>query len=393
MKTILFFLTFLGGLLYASPLSDSEKAELEEFRKEIKKEVRANVTKLIGELNAALDKHIATVDDKSKSLSEKVKGLLELRKENPKVYNVLWAILEKFISQKYSHKKYENLNETEKAELDEKKKEVRANAKKLIGELSAALDKRTAILDDKSKTPKEKLNALLELRKENSNANDILDVTFEQFLPKRRHLEKGREPSKQLNDTEKARREELIKEVRANVTKLIGELNAAMDKQIAIVDDKSKTFKEKEKAIWELREQNPKVYNVLWAIYEQFTPKFRHLGKIYRKLNDTEKENVNDLIKEVRANVTKLIGELSAVFEKRTAILDDKSKTPKEKLKALWELRKENPKANYIVDVAFNQFNRRRRSRVTLSNQPKERPTDMAKLEKARDEIRKDARK
>ncbi|CAJ0592473.1 unnamed protein product [Cylicocyclus nassatus] len=332
MKTIIFSLVFFGGVLYASSFSQNEKEELKEFQEEIKKELRANVTKLIGELNTALDKHIAIADDKSKSLVQKVKDLLELRKENPKAFNVLWSMFERFIPPKLFHKRYENLNETEKAEIDEKKKEVRAKIRKLIGEMSAVLDKRTAIHDDKSKTPKEKLKALLELRKENPNAIDILHIAFMQFLPRNRLFRMGRKPSKQLNEADKARREEMIKEARANVTKLFSKLNAAMDKLIAIVDDKSKTFKEKEKAIWELREQNPK-------------------------------EKVSDMIKEVRPNVTKLIGELSAVLAKGIAILDDNSTTLKEKVKALWELRKENTKAE--LEKAIEEINKEVRENVT----------------------------
>ncbi|CAJ0592469.1 unnamed protein product [Cylicocyclus nassatus] len=355
MKTILFFVVLLGSVLYASPLSN--KSEFHEVRDKIKKEVRANVAKLIGELNAALDKHIAIADDKSKSLDEKVNALLELRQENPKVYHVLWTMFEKFIPPRFFYKRYEDLNENEKAEIDEAKKEVRAKIRKVTGELSAELDKSNAILDDESKTRKEKNKALWKLRKENPVANDVLDVIFAQFLSKHRLYEKLEFLlSKQLKDTEKARWERMIKEVRPHFTKLIDDLKAAMDKQIAIVDDKSKTFKEKARAFRVLRKENPKVYNVLRAIYEQFTPKFRHLGKVFRKLNDTEKEKVSEGLKKVRANVTKLIGEVSTVFDKGIAILDDKSKTPKEKMNALWELSKENPKANDILHVAAEQF-------------------------------------
>ncbi|VDK58153.1 unnamed protein product [Cylicostephanus goldi] len=203
-------------------------------------------------------------------------------------------MFEKYIPPKIFYKRYENASETEKAEIDEAKKEVRAKITKLIGELSAVLDKRSAILDDESKNREDKIKALLELRKENPDASDILYVTFTQFLPKNNFF--GKSERKPLDELDKEKWKKLLKEIVANTTKLIGELNAAMDKQIAIIDDKSKTFKEKGKALWELREENPKVYKVLGAVYEQFTPKLRHLCKIYKKLNDNEKAKLYCLV-------------------------------------------------------------------------------------------------
>ncbi|CAJ0592472.1 unnamed protein product [Cylicocyclus nassatus] len=395
MKAILFFVVFLGGILYASPHNDNDK-EFKEVRDKIKKEVRENVIKLIGELNAALDKHIAIADDKSKSRDEKINALLELRQENPKVYNVLWSMFERFIPPRLFYKRHENLNETEKAEIDKAKQEVRAKIRKVAGELRAVFDKGVAIVDDKSKTPKEKNKALWELRKENPVANDVLDVILEQFFSKRKFFDKfAFVLSKQLNDTEKAKWGKMAKEIEEEVTKLLGKLNAAMDKLTAIADDKSKTFREKARAFRELRDQNPKVYNVLQAIYEQFTPKFRHLGKVYRKLNDTEKEKVSEGLKKVRASVTKLIGEMRAVFDKGTAILNDKSKTSEEKMNALWELSKENPKANDILNIAVDQFIpwklfRRRRMLRRMFGRLNE--TEKAELKKAMQEIKKEVR-
>ncbi|CAJ0592476.1 unnamed protein product [Cylicocyclus nassatus] len=78
-------------------LSEEEKAELEKKREEIKKEVREKMVKLIQDLNGALDKQSAILDDKALSRKEKLEALRKLKEENPKVYNVLKAIFQQFV--------------------------------------------------------------------------------------------------------------------------------------------------------------------------------------------------------------------------------------------------------------------------------------------------------
>ncbi|CAJ0592477.1 unnamed protein product [Cylicocyclus nassatus] len=78
-------------------LSEEEKAELEKKREEIKKEVREKMVKLIEELNEALNKQSAILDDKALSRKEKLEALRKLKEENPKVYNVLKAIFQQFV--------------------------------------------------------------------------------------------------------------------------------------------------------------------------------------------------------------------------------------------------------------------------------------------------------
>ncbi|CAJ0602006.1 unnamed protein product [Cylicocyclus nassatus] len=356
MKIILYIVVLCGGVLHGTSLSENEKilrrfAGLKKAREEIIKEVRANVYKLVDELNEALNKQIAVVDDKSKSPAVKLKALWELQKENPKASKILRVIFEQFVPKHFLDK--QNLNETEKARWKEIEKEARANATKLISELKPML-KKSVILDFITKAIPKKLDAFLNLMREKGKTYTVVRTLFEQF--NQFYIWRG--------DFANIEREKINKEMRAKVTKLTGELNEALDRQIAIIDDKSKTFKEKLRALLELTRKNPKVYRVLQFIFEQFTPKRPHFEK-YESLSETEKaeiETVRDEIrKEVWAKVAKIIGELNATFIKKTAILDDKSKTFKEKLEALWALRKENPEVYDILWAIYDKFIRRKR--------------------------------
>ncbi|VDK53512.1 unnamed protein product [Cylicostephanus goldi] len=102
MNTILVFVALLGFALCDIPLPPQPpealpEAELEQKREEIKKELREKMVNLIHELDEALNKQTKILDDKSLSRKDKLNALRKLREENPKVYNVLKAILHQFV--------------------------------------------------------------------------------------------------------------------------------------------------------------------------------------------------------------------------------------------------------------------------------------------------------
>ncbi|CAJ0592478.1 unnamed protein product [Cylicocyclus nassatus] len=121
MNTILVFVALLGFVLCEEPspqppqalpevkkpeavpvkgidnLSEEEKAKLEKRREQVKKEVREKMSKLIEQLNGALDKQSAILDNKALSRKEKLEALRKLKEENPKVYKVLKVIFKQVV--------------------------------------------------------------------------------------------------------------------------------------------------------------------------------------------------------------------------------------------------------------------------------------------------------
>ncbi|CAJ0594128.1 unnamed protein product [Cylicocyclus nassatus] len=145
---------------------------------------------------------------------------------------------------------------TEKAELKNvsQRKEFLTEAKKHIDELKKMFYKFVAVDKNNSMTDEEQIEAFSAIAKENPMAFSAVDVI---------HMHVLRTKGPMVLPSPGANAEEIKKEVRVEVAKLIDGLYAAMKRRIDILDDKSKTSVEKLKSLAKLARENPKMNFVL----------------------------------------------------------------------------------------------------------------------------------
>ncbi|CAJ0594898.1 unnamed protein product [Cylicocyclus nassatus] len=139
---------------------------------------------------------------------------------------------------------------TKRAELNvSPRKEILAKARKFIDEMKAMLDKGNAI-DNNITSEGERLKAHQALQKQNPKAYYVLGEIHMQFAV-----------SAAVADKETMKK--IRAKVRADVAKLLTGLNAALEKKIDILDDKSKNSVEKLKSLAKLTQESPKMDHVL----------------------------------------------------------------------------------------------------------------------------------